>query len=83
MENRDLQVWWSSLPISEKERIARKGLAKESADGTVDEKLVYYPACTVWWNNLAIQQKESIYRHCVAKHGDELKEWKEGNPYGD
>ena len=27
MEQRELEIWWSSLPISEKERIARKGLA--------------------------------------------------------
>lgn len=78
-----MQVWWSSLPISEKERIARKGLAKESADGKVDDSLVFYPACTVWWNKLDIERKTFIYKHCVAAHGDELKEWKEGNPYGD
>ena len=76
-------MWWSSLPISEKERIARKGLSKRTADGKVDDSLVFYPACTVWSNNLDIKQKETIYRHSVAKHGDELKEWKEGNPYGD
>jgi len=72
-KNVDLEVWWSSLPINEKERIARKGNAPE----------VEYPACTRWWQALDPKTKEKIYAHCVAMHGDELKEWKEGNPYGD
>jgi hypothetical protein len=72
-KNVDLEIWWSSLPISEKERIARKGNAAE----------VTYPGCTRWWQALDAKRKESIYAHCVARHGDELKEWKEGNPYGD
>ena len=38
MENVDLEVWWSSLPVSEKERIARKGLAKA---GDPDESKVW------------------------------------------
>ena len=38
MESRELEIWWSSLPISEKERIARKGLSKESPDGKADEE---------------------------------------------
>lgn len=80
MLQRDLEIWWSSLPISEKERIARKGMSK---DGPVNEDLVRYPACTVWWNKLDASRQEFIYLHCVAKHGDELREWKEGNPYGD
>jgi hypothetical protein len=75
MTERDLQVWWSSLPISEKERIARKGSG--------DETQAQYPACTAWWNNLDMERQKKIYQHCVARHGDELREWKEGNPYGD
>ena len=73
MTVRDLEVWWSSLPISEKERIARKGSGVEQT----------YPACTAWWNGLDIARQEKIYTHCVARHGDELREWKECNPYGD
>ena len=83
MESRELEIWWSSLPISEKERICRKGLSKASPDGTVDEEKVLYPRCTSWWNGLEHKRKEFIYHHCVARHGDELREWKEGNPYGD
>ena len=72
-KNVDLEIWWSSLPISEKERIARKGQAQDPV----------YPACTCWWQNLGEDKKKKIYTHCVARQGDELKEWKEGNPYGD
>lgn len=80
MENVDLEIWWSSLPISEKERIALKGIRK--AGGT-DESQAQYPACTVWWNALEEERKLFIYKHCVASHGDEMKEWREENPYGD
>ncbi|MBE6252250.1 MAG: hypothetical protein E7109_01855 [Bacteroidales bacterium] len=80
MENVDLEIWWSSLPVTEKERIARKGLAKA---GDPDQSKACYPACTAWWNTLEAERKEYIYNHCVAAHGDELHEWKEQNPYGD
>ena len=83
MEKRELDVWWSCLPVKEKERIARKGQIKQSPDGTVEEAKVTYPACTIWWNGLDNEIKEQLYHHCVARHGDELKEWGEGNPYGD
>lgn len=83
MENKDLAAWWSSLPIKEKERIARKGQSKASKDGSVQEDQVQYPACTRWWNTLDQTSKLKIYVHCVVRHGDQLKEWKEGNPYGD
>ena len=80
MENVDLEIWWSSLPVTEKERIALKGLRKS---GDPDESKAQYPACTAWWNGLAAERQEFIYKHCVVAHGDELREWKEQNPYGD
>lgn len=79
MELRELEIWWSSLPISEKERIAGKGIAKSGGDLSQAQ----YPACSVWWNSIDTERKISIYKHCSVSHGDELKEWKEGNPYGD
>ena len=80
MENVDLEIWWSSLPISEKERIALKGLRKA---GEKDETKARYPSCTVWWTGLEAARKAFIYEHCVKAHGDELREWQEQNPYGD
>ena len=47
------------------------------------EEQVRYPHCTSWWNGQPHNRKETIYQHCVVKHGDELRKWKEGNPYGD
>lgn len=80
MENVDLEIWWSSLPVTEKERIALKGLRKS---GDPDESKAQYPACTAWWNDLDAERQKFIYKHCVVAHGDELREWKEQNPYGD
>ena len=80
---REIDIWWSALKISEKERIARKGLMKETGKEEVDEEKVRYPACTTWWNGLAPERKQKIYSHCVGHHGDELPAWNLGNPYGD
>ena len=80
MENVDLGIWWASLPVTEKERIALKGLRKT---GDPDESKAQYPACTAWWNTLDAERQDFIYKHCVVAHGDELREWKEQNPYGD
>ena len=77
------EIWWTSLPISEKERIARKSLSKASKDGAVDESQFIYPACTRWWNTLDAAVKQKIHDHCVLRHGDALKEWDSANPYGD
>ncbi|MBR1407227.1 MAG: hypothetical protein IJ578_09915 [Bacteroidales bacterium] len=81
--SRELETWWSSLTIAQKERIARKAAAKASADGTVDEAAVRYPACTQWWNGLDETTRQTIYDHCVDRHGYLLKDWNDATPYGD
>ena len=83
MRNDNLEIWWSSLTIAQKERIARKGLAKAHPDAQVNEDEVRYPACSRWWNSLPDEQKETIHDHCVDRHGYLLLEWKEADPYGD
>ena len=80
MSNTDLEIWWASLPVKEKERIARKGLMKA---GVTDETLSFYPACTRWWESLDVERKNSIKTHCEASHGDIVREWDDANPYGD
>ena len=80
--HQEMEIWWSSLPVTEKERIARKGLTKASPDGQVDEADVLYPACTRWWNALEQSRKEKIYTHCVHGHGLQLQEWNDADPYG-
>jgi hypothetical protein len=62
MRNDNLELWWASLTIAQKERIARKGLAKASPKKEVDEELVRYPACSRWWNTLNETDKQKIPR---------------------
>lgn len=83
MTDKELDVWWSSLAISEKERIARKGQSKASDGGKVDDSKVIYPACTRWWESLDEAAKATIHDHCVDRHGLLLSEWKVADPYGD
>ena len=83
MEKIDFDAWWASLPISRKERIARKALSKANPGQAVDESTVLYPACTVWWGSIDDKQREAIYDHCTNRHGDLQQDWQEGDPYGD
>ena len=69
----EYEIWWSSLPVKEKERIASKAQKKE----------VLYPACTAWWAGIPEEDKARIHAHCTEKHGDILREWDDANPYGD
>ena len=83
MVNNELEIWWSSLPIRQKERIARKAARKASGNETVDESLIQYPACTRWWNSLSDEKRLEIHDHCVDRHGYLLPDWNEASPYGD
>ena len=83
MHAQELEIWWSSLSVAQKERIARKALTKESPDGKVDESLVQYPACTRWWLGLGQDRKMKIHDHCIDRHGYLLNEWNDADPYGD
>jgi len=66
-------IWWSSLKITEKERIASK----------VKGEKVYYPECTTVWNELDDEKQQIIHDHCNDSHGLILGVWKDGKPYGD
>ena len=79
MRDYDLETWWSSLAISEKERIALKALSKAGGDPAMAK----YPHCTSWWNALEESRKQKIHNHCVLRHGDVLKDWNDADPYGD
>ena len=81
MHERELEMWWSSLPISQKERLARKGQKRPGKE--VNEDMVRYPACTVWWISLDTERQLKIHDHCVDKHGYLLPEWNDADPYGD
>ena len=83
MQKDDLAIWWASLTIAQKERIARKGQSKNTPDRVVDEDKVRYPACTTWWNGLSDAEKVKIHDHCVDRHSYLLHEWNDADPYGD
>jgi len=70
----ELDIWWSSLKITEKERIATKAAKKEGKDVDV----VRYPECTRWWMSIPDERKQEIYAHCTDVHGLLLPEWQEG-----
>lgn len=65
--------WWSSLKVTEKERIASK----------IVRERVTYPKCTDIWHSLTDEQQEWVHAHCTDYHGVLVKEWFEGTPYGD
>ena len=83
MQKQELEIWWASLTIAQKERVARKGQSKASPDGNVNEDEGRYPACTRWWNSLDGERKAAIHEHCVDRHGYLLQEWNDAKPYGD
>ena len=71
----ELETWWASLSIAQKERIAGKGSS--------DETMHHYPACTAWWISIDESLRDKIYAHCTNRHGYVVKEWDDANPYGD
>lgn len=79
----DLEVWWASLTVVQKERIAMKGLKKADPERRIDESEVTYPACSAWWTTLAPDTKQWIHDHCTGAHGYVLQDWNDANPYGD
>ncbi len=83
MNQTELDNWWASLPIVQKERIARKALSKASPDKKADESQVTYPACSRWWGSLDAARQTAIHDHCVSHHHYLLNDWQEGDPYGD
>ena len=83
MQSHELDIWWSSLTIAQKERIARKGQAKAVGKENIDESLVLYPGCTRWWNALPRERQQAIHDHCIHRHSYLLKEWDDATPYGD
>jgi len=82
MSAQELEIWWASLTIAQKERVACKGLTKASPDKTVDPSEYRYPACSRWWNGLDEEKKETIHDHCTRHHGYLVSEWNEADPYG-
>lgn len=77
-EEGKLAVWWASLTVSEKERIASKVASKALGGKYVQ---VHYPECSALWNELPQEEQQAIYNHCTDAHGLLLQVWKNGNPF--
>lgn len=73
--NKDMNVWWSSLTIAQKERIACKIVDKKAVEWN---DTITYPACTRLWSSLTPELQQRIHDHCTDAHGYLLKEWSEG-----
>ena len=83
MHEHELEMWWSSLAISQKERIAKKAISKANRGVTVTDEQYRYPECTRWWLSLDLEHQLAIHDHCIDRHGYLLQEWNEADPYGD
>lgn len=77
-QNKKLNIWWASLTINEKERIASK-IATREHNGKYT--VIHYPECSEVWNELTPEKQQAIYEHCTDAHGLLLKDWKEGRPF--
>lgn len=82
MHQDDIEIWWASLPITQKERIACKGISKSTGVPAAPEQY-QYPACSVWWEGLEVERRQKIHDHCVDRHGYLLPDWNDAEPYGD
>lgn len=83
MHEQELELWWSSLAISQKERIAKKAITKAHPGTRAKEEQYRYPECTRWWISLDTEHQLAIHDHCVDRHGYLVQEWNEADPYGD
>lgn len=70
MTNKELDSWYCSLTVKQKEHIACKVLLKEGKD----PKAGVYPGCTDVWVPLEEEVKQKIYTHCTDDHGMWIQE---------
>ena len=83
MNTSELEMWWSSLTIAQKERIAHKALKKAAHGGQFSEEDATYPGCSRWWCSLDAEAQTRIHDHCETHHGYVMSEWNDADPYGD
>lgn len=69
--DQELDKWWSSLKVSEKERIATK----------LTGNTTQYPECTDVWKTLGTQTKYWVREHCTNKHGIVFPAWQDGKSF--
>jgi len=76
MATEKLDIWWSTLTVKEKVRIATK-IARISNPDAPEQN---YPDCTDVWQNSAEELKVKVYEHCTDDHGLLIPKWQEGFP---
>lgn len=77
MKNLELDSWFCSLSVKQKEHIACKVLVKQGKD----PKGGLYPNCVDVWNALDESIKDDIHSHCTDKHGMWIQEGGDGPIY--
>lgn len=70
MTEKELNNWFCSLTIKQKEHIACKILLKHKRDA----KEGLYPKSVLVWNELDTEKKNWIHSHCTDKHGMWIQE---------
>lgn len=76
MAQKELDFWWSTLTVREKERIATKIARVKNPEAPVQN----YPGCTDVWQNCPEEIKQKIHDHCNDIHGLVIEDWNEGSP---
>jgi len=66
----ELDNWFCSLTVKQKEHIACKVLLKQERD----PKAGIYPNCADVWMSLDEDIKDKIHDHCTDKHGMWIQE---------
>jgi len=77
MNNFELDSWFCSLSVKQKEHISCKVLLKQGKD----PKEGLYPNCVDVWSVLDENIKNDIHSHCTDKHGMWIQEEGDGPIY--
>lgn len=77
MTQKELDSWFVSLAVKQKEHIACKVLLKQGKD----PKGGVYPNCWGVWEELSEDIKNQIHSHCTDKHGMWIQEEGDGPIY--
>lgn len=70
MTKTQLDDWYCSLSIKQKEHIACKVLLKQG----LDPKNGLYPNCISVWTQLDLETQNWIHDHCTDRHGMWIQE---------
>lgn len=77
MTTTELDNWFCSLSVKQKEHIACKVLLKQEKD----PKRGLYPNCTDVWLLLSEDIKQNIHDHCTDSHGMWIQDGGDGPIY--